>query len=276
MRSKARITITLARDLLSQIDGMIDDVTIRNRSHAIELLLRRSLRPTVHTAAILAAGEDGNGMIPPLRKIGDRLLIEIMLRHLGQHGIRTVFLLAGKHEEKLRAALAETGNPWNLELEFISEGEPRGTAGAVKLIEDQIGSEPLLVLHGDVLTDIDLSEFVQFHQREGTMATIAVKPRVAERRYGKVMLQGNRITEFLDIHQSEGISIVNAGVYLLDPEALHLVEEGGRRTFEQDLFPDLAAIGELSAFIFQGIWYDISQEDSYRLALGRWARKEPA
>ncbi len=273
MRSKARITITLARDLLGQIDGMIDDTTIRNRSHAIELLLRRSLMPEVRTAAILAGGKARGRTIPPLRMIEGRQLIDIMLDHLGQHGIRKLYLLVGRDEGPLKSAVPE-GSSWNIDLEYISEREPMGTAGAVKLIEGRIGSESLLVLHGDVLTDIDLSDFIRFHKREGTLATIAVKPRDAERRYGKVLLQGNRITDFLEIGQSEGISIVNAGVYLLEPEALQLIDSGKHVNFEQDLFPHLAAMDELSAFIFQGIWFDVSREETYQMALERWSTKE--
>jgi NDP-sugar pyrophosphorylase family protein len=132
----------------------------------------------------------------------------------------------------------------------------------------------LLVIHGDILTDIDLAGFIRFHKQEGRMATIAVKPREAERRYGKVMLEGNRITQFLDSEQSEGISIVNTGVYLLQPETLRLIREGEPAYFERDLFPRLADIDELSAFIFQGVWFDISQERSYSLAKKRWKKRE--
>jgi NDP-sugar pyrophosphorylase family protein len=83
------------------------------------------------------------------------------------------------------------------------------------------------------------------------------------------MLQGNRITEFLETDESEGMSIVNAGVYVIHPHALRLVDHKPPTFFERDLFPRLADIGELSAFMFQGIWFDISQEDSYRQALAR-------
>ncbi len=123
------------------------------------------------------------------------------------------------------------------------------------------------------MTNINLADFIEFHKHENTLATIAVKPREAERTYGKVLLQGNKITDFSETNQSEGISIVNTGVYLLQPDALKLIELDPPAHFEKDLFPKLAAIHELSAFIFQGIWFDISTSDSYRLAQARWAAK---
>lgn len=274
VRSRPRITITLAPDLLQRVDRMVDEANIRNRSHAIEVLLRRSLDPEITRAAMLAGGPSEGDRPPALAPIGGRCLIEVMIDHLAQHGIDTLYVLAGDNEELLRGRLsgAETDG---VRIRFISEGSPRGTAGAVKPLQHEIEDQPLLVLHGDVLTDIDLTEFIRFHRQEGTLATIAVKPRAAERRYGKVMLQGNRITEFLDTGNSEGLSIINAGVYLLEPEVLEMIADGAPAYFEVDLFPRLAAIGELTAFMFQGVWFDISAEASYREAQRRWAERTP-
>lgn len=273
MRSKARVTITLARDLLDLIDRMVDQKDIRNRSHAIETLLRESLMPSLRTAVLLAGGKPRRGILPPLKRINDRTLIEITIGHLVDAGVRQIYILAGENQGRISDVVGH-GAELGAKVTYVDEGTPRGTAGAVKLIGDRIGPETFLVLHGDILTDIDLSAFVRFHKQEDRLATVAVKPREAERRYGKVMLQGNRITEFSDHRLSEGISIVNAGMYLLQPETLGLIEGGRPATFEEDLFPHLASIGELSAFMFQGVWFDISLEDSYRLALDRWARAD--
>jgi NDP-sugar pyrophosphorylase family protein len=109
-----------------------------------------------------------------------------------------------------------------------------------------------------------------FHLQEKTLATMAVKPRDAEKKYGKVMLQGNRITEFSEKGSSEGISIINTGVYLFHPDVLKLIGEDTPAQFEVDVFPKLAALNELSAFLFQGIWFDISDSESYLGAKSRW------
>jgi NDP-sugar pyrophosphorylase family protein len=148
-----------------------------------------------------------------------------------------------------------------------------GTAGALKAAEEYLAHGPFLVVHGDVLTNINLPDFVNFHNNEKRMATIAVKPRNAEPKYGKVMLQGNRITDFFDEDRSEGISIINTGVYLFEPELLSLLVEGQVAKLEKDVFPRLAEMGELSAFLFQGIWFDISEPENYSRAQDRWQRE---
>lgn len=271
MRSKARLTITLDKDLLRQVDGMVDGTIVRNRSHAIELLIQESLFSKVTTAVILAGGEGPPDRITPLLPIGQKPLLAITLDHLYQHGIRRVFLLAGSHIAALQEHLGSLDHR-EMTLQCVEESEPLGTAGAVQAISRELRDEPFVVIHGDVLTNIDLRDFIEFHKREGTLATIAVKPRVAERKYGKVMLQGNRITDFLDLEQSIGLSIVNTGVYMMHPDALSLIDGDKPAYFERDLFPKLAVAGELSAFLFQGIWFDISDEESYQAAVARWLK----
>jgi NDP-sugar pyrophosphorylase family protein len=272
MRSKARLTITLPKDLLNQVDRQIDGHSIRNRSHAIETLIRRSLTPVVTTAVILAGGQNDGREIPALRSIQDRKLIHIAISHLVDYGIRNLVILAGNNEEQVRRVLGN-GASTGVAIQYAQEGTPLGTAGALKAAEELLAQGPFIVMHGDVLTNINLSEFVNFHNNERRMATIAVKPRNAEPKYGKVMLQGNRITDFYDEDRSEGISIINTGVYLFEPELLSLLAEGQTAKLEKDVFPRLAVMGELSAFLFQGIWFDISEPENYSLAQDRWQRE---
>ena len=269
MRTKARLTITLAKDILRQIDRTVDGKLIRNRSHAIETILRESLLTKVSTAVILAGGGKSESAIPPLLTISQKPLIFILLDHLIAYGIKRVYLLAGQNRPYLEKLMSER-DVQGASVYYADEKVPLGTAGAVKAIEAELDDEPFIVIHGDVLTNINLAQFIEFHKHENTLATIAVKPRDAERRYGKVLLQGNKITEFSDTNHSEGISIVNTGVYLLNPECLRLIDRGKPSSFEQDLFPKLIALNELSAFLFQGIWFDVSDPDSYRTAQLRW------
>lgn len=274
MRKKARLTITLSRDLLHRIDRMVNERTVRSRSHAIETLLRKSLSPTVSTAVILAGGPRNGKGVPALSKIGGQPLIRRQMAHLRAYGIRTFIILAGPNEEEVRREVGPKQES-DTSVIYLSEEQPLGTAGALKLAEPYLNGAPFfLVLHGDVFTDIDIADFVDFQQKENTLAGIAVKPRQAEPDYGKVLLQGNRITDFLAQAQDQSISIVNTGVYLLQPDMLQLIKPLEPARLETEIFPRLAGMGELSAFLFQGIWFDISSPDNHRLAQQRWRQKE--
>ena len=271
-RSKARLTITLSPDVLDRVDRLIGRGEQANRSQAIEALLRRSLEPSVTTAVILAGGEHGVDEIPALVPVDGQALMARTILHLAGYGIRSFVVLAGPYERAIRRLLGD-GRGLDVEITYLRERSPRGTAGALKLVEDHVGGDPFLVIHGDVLTDMNIADFIAFHLAEGAIATIAVKPRQSEESFGQVLLQGNRITDFLENRPNAGISIINTGVYLFDPRVFGMIEAGRTSRLEEDVFPRLARMGELSAFLFQGIWYDISSPKNYRRATKRLREK---
>ena len=272
MQSKTRLTITLSPDLLVEIDRLIDKRTIRNRSHAIELLLRKSLTSTVTTAVLLAGGAPKETYLPALMPIQGQALIVLTLNRLIAQGIRTFVILAGQNEPSIRDIIGN-GTYMGAEIRYVSETEPLGTAGALKSAEQYLSHGPFLVFHADILTNINVFDFIKFHSTQNGLATIAVKPRSAEPSYGKVLLEGSQITDFIAKGQDRGISIVNTGVYMFEPEILGLVEAGKKTKLETDVFPKLARLGELSAFLFQGIWFDISRSEHYESAQIRWQQK---
>lgn len=269
MRKKSRLTITLSPELVERLDRVIDGRTLHNRSQAIETLLGRALRPVVSTAVILAGGDQRGDRVPALSPIGGEALISHTIRHAREHGIRSFVILAGAGERQIREFLGD-GTSLGVSLHYVRERRPRGTAGALRLAEPLLGGEPFLVIHGDVLTDIHLADFIEFHLNENAMATMAVKPREADRRFGKVMLQGNRITSFLEKSDDRGISLVNTGVYLFQPSVFGLIDAEKPAQLETEVFPRLAEMGKLSAFLFQGIWFDIRTPESYSRAKSRW------
>jgi NDP-sugar pyrophosphorylase family protein len=272
MRSKARLTITLPLELLAEIDRTIDKRTVRNRSHAIELLLRDSLRPVVSKAVLLAGGPGDDNQPPGLQPIQGQALIVKTINHLISYGIRSFIILAGRHETTIRDLVGQS-EYMGAEIHYVSEQEPLGTAGALKAAAPYLSDTPFIVFHADILTDINVAEFIKFHFSQNKMASIAVKPRQAGPNYGKVMLEGNQITDFIPKGQGEGISIINAGVYLFEPEILSLVSEKTSTTLEIDVFPKLAKMGELGAFLFQGVWFDISRPQDYEAAQIRWQER---
>jgi NDP-sugar pyrophosphorylase family protein len=272
MRNKSRLTVTLSPDLVTELDRMIDKRTIRSRSHAVEVLLRRSLRPRVSAAVLLAGGSPDGADNPALAPFGGSPLIRRMIGHLAGFGIRTFIVLAGRDQGRIESLLGN-GESLGVTIRYIEEKRPLGTAGALKQTRALLGDGPFLVLNADVLTDMDIDAFIRFHTEEGCLATIAVKPRQSEKEFGKVMLQGNRITEFIDQATDRGISIVNTGLYLLQPEVLDLVAAGEPAMLETDVFPALARLSELSAFLFQGFWFDIRDDRDYRRAVARWEEK---
>lgn len=266
-RKKERLTISLPNDVLTALDDAIDGKEIRNRSHAIEHFLRKSLKPSITNAVILAGAPAKTKSHPSLTMIEGRSLLDITLEHIAVAGFKNVYLLAGSHRNTLQKSLGSRS--YAMKIHWIDEPKPLGTGGALKLLEGTI-KEPFLVLHGDILTNIPFQSFIDFHLYEQTLATIAVKPRHSEPSYGQATLQGNRITTFTEHDQGIGISIINTGVYMVNPAVFSYLPAGKPSTIEADVFPRLAAANELSAFFFQGMWFDISNHKNMREVIRRY------
>ena len=270
---KSRLTITLSSEILKKVDRIIDGKNIRNRSHAIEHLIRKSIEPMVDTAVILAGGKPKTKTPPPLIRIHQRHLLSLMIDHLKKFGVTKLIICAGPFEKRIKREF-NSGSTIGVTINYVSETQLLGTAGAIKRAKEYLKDNPFLVVHGDVLTDLNLNDFVRVHQDENSLATIGVKPRIAEKKYGKVLLQGNKITDFLAQEGERGISIVNTGVYLFEPEVLNMIPRKTPSSLERDVFPRLAKMGELSAFLFQGVWFDVSRAKDRQQAAKRWKKEK--
>ena len=102
--------------------------------------------------------------------------------------------------------------------------------------------------------------------------SVITKTRRMDKKYGKVILQGNKIVDFVGQRGDRGLSIVNAGIYMFEPEIFDYIPKSVPANLDTDIFPKLARQGRLSAYVFQGIWYDISRKDDYQEAKNRWSK----
>lgn len=270
---KSRLTITLPDSLLLQIDDLVDKQTIRNRSHAIEHLVRQSLTPQITTAIILAGGKKHETLNPVLTEINGEVLLGITIKHLNQYGIKHFIICTTKDDSEIQEFCGD-GKRFGVSIEYSYETTPIGTAGALKKAQTLLRNDsPFLVMHGDILTDIKFDEVFDFHLQEGALATMIVKPKLGTKQYGQVSIQGNRITTFSEAGTDSGISIINTGVYVLNREVLQAIPSKKSTFLESDIFPTLAKKNQLRAYFFQGFWYDISTPEQYSEAVSNWSNR---
>ena len=187
--SKIRLTITLSASTLNKIDQLVDKKKIRSRSHAIETILQTQLMPKITTAVILAGSKNAKQkLIKPLIAVKQKPLIFYTLELLNKYGVNKIYILAQNQIAKIKETISEHSLAKQFEIIYINEKKSLGTAGAIKQLKDKI-SQTFLVLHGDVLTDINLHDLIQFHDKNQAMATIAVKPRVPQNYYNNVFIR---------------------------------------------------------------------------------------
>ncbi len=273
---KTRLTITLSESTVRKLDQLIDKKTVRNRSHAIEQILEESLKPSIDTAIILAGGETRkNESLRPLTILDGKPLIMHTLDHLKKHGVSTVAITAGPRGTEIQDLLGD-GSDYDLNIEYFFEDEPIGTAGAVRRVAESalIENDAFFVVAGDVLTTIDLDDFVAFHTQHNAQVTMAVKPRVTKASYDNVFIQGHTVVDFQRSKPSQTVSIVNAGVYIFETASLRAFPDKTPAMLERDVFPELSKSDSLLAFPFQGIWFDITSQENFEEALERMEGKD--
>jgi NDP-sugar pyrophosphorylase family protein len=220
--------------------------------------------------AVILAGGRGTRLAPyttvlpkPLMPVGDRPILEIVVRQLAQHGFTNLVLAVGHLAELLEAYFGD-GERFGVDISYSREKEPLGTAGPLGIVEGL--TERFLVMNGDVLAGIDFTAMLAHHDSAGALATVAVHPRKVRIDLGVVEFdEEGLLTEYVEKPELE--YKVSMGVYILEPRVLEFVEPNVRLDLP-DLMKRLAAAGEkVSCYLYDGYWMDIGRPDDYERAV---------
>jgi NDP-sugar pyrophosphorylase family protein len=171
--------------------------------------------------------------------------------------------------DEVRRTLGD-GADWGVKLDYAVEAEPLGTAGGVRNAADLLGDTGgglVVVLNGDILTDVDLSVMLRFHAERGAQATICLTRVEDPSPYGLVEVAGDgRVTRFVEKPDAavRTADTVNAGIYVLDGALLARIPPGRVASMEREFFPGLLGDG-LSFFgwVGDGYWIDIGSPAKY-------------
>jgi mannose-1-phosphate guanylyltransferase len=219
---------------------------------------------------VILVGGEGKRLRPltstvpkPVVPLVDRPFISFMLEWLRQHGIDDVIMSCGFLATSVRNVLGD-GSQLGIRLRFVEEPDPRGTAGALKFAEPML-DERLLMLNGDVLTDIDLSEQIAQHERTGALATLALVPVADPTAYGLVHLEADHsVRDFVEKPSSDRVdtNLISAGAYVLERAVLELIPPERSVSIEREVWPLLVGKG-LFGFPSDSYWLDIGTPARY-------------
>lgn len=248
-------------------DGRVVDIALlKNLARDYELSLK----------AVVMAGGFGKRLQPltddipkPMLKIGERPVLEHIIRQLSDSGIRQVKITTHYKPEKITDHFGD-GRDFNVNLEYVTEEQPLGTAGSLGLIEPP--TEPVLVMNGDILTRVDFQSMFHFHQDHHADMTVAVRQYEMDIPFGVVETSGERVTGIREKPLMK--FFVNAGIYLLEPSVFRFIPREGTRFDMPELIERLLAAGRnVVSFPVSEYWLDIGQHDDYQRAQEDHARK---
>jgi len=234
---------------------------------------------SVPTTALIVAGGRGTRLLPlttdtpkPMLPFCGAPFLAGLARRLAAQGVRRVGLIVGADTAPFTVLIAMLA-PYGLEVFLVPEATPLDTAGGVRAATLDL-DEPVLVLNGDVLCDLDVAALARRHVSAEAAATISLT-RVAETSaFGVCVRDGDRSTAFVEkpeVGSLPGQDTVNAGAYVLAPGVLEEFPEGPL-SFERQVFPDLLASGAtIAGEVHDGVWTDLGTPgrllDGQRLVL---------
>lgn len=192
-------------------------------------------------------------------------MIERVLGHLLSEGFDEVVLSMGYRPDAFLDAYPD-GRCAGVAVEYAVEPAPLGTAGAIKFAATEAGVDgPFLVVNGDVICEIDIRALIAFHGDRNALATIALTPAADPSRFGVVPIDSSgRVIAFIEKPPADEAptNLINAGIYVLDPEVLDRIPEG-RVSIERETFPALVDEQRVYALASDALWIDIGTPESF-------------
>lgn len=220
--------------------------------------------------AVILAGGKGSRLAPyttilpkPLMPIGDKPILEIVIRQLAHSGFSDITLAVGYLAELIMAYCGD-GSKFGVRLTYSHEDTPLGTAGPIALVPDL--HDTFLVMNGDLLSTIDYASMLADHRARGAIATLAAYHRDVKIDLGVVHTDaGGWLTDYLEkptYHYD-----VSTGIYMFEPSILPYIRRGEHLDLPE-LVLNLVRQGQkVGVYPFEGYWLDIGRHDDYDQAI---------
>jgi len=221
--------------------------------------------------AVILAGGKGTRLRPftvsfpkPLVPLGDRPVLEVLIRRLMGFGIRDITLTLGHLAELVKAYFAHRKClSEQINLSFVDEEKPTGTAGSLSLVPEL--DRTFLVMNGDLLTDLDFDALIRFHREQDAVLTIATHRRDVKVDLGVLEFDAEqRITNYIE--KPTTTYHVSMGIYVYEPSVLRYIEHGQYLDFPNLVLRLIAAGEKVSGYTTDCLWLDIGRPDDYAQA----------
>ena len=222
--------------------------------------------------AVIMAGGEGTRLRPqtsnlpkPMLPLVGRPMMEHIVSLLRRHGITDIVVTVAFLPNVIRSYFGD-GSELGVRMVYATEESPLGTAGSVRNARDEL-TERFLVISGDVLTDIDLTSVIEFHEKNQALATIALCAVENPLEFGIVITrEDGSIERFLEKPGWGQVfsDTINTGIYVLEPEIFDRIPEGRAVDFSGEVFPAVLEAGQpLYGCVADGYWEDVGTTAAY-------------
>lgn len=272
--SRAKILSIMNQHKLLQLP-VVDE---QMRLVRLELLRDFIFAPKKENWVVLMCGGQGQRLMPltetvpkPMLKVGERPILETILENFIEYNFTNFFFAVNYKSEMIKEHFGD-GKKWNVNIKYLEENQPLGTAGSLGLLEDvakTLPNAPVLVMNGDILTKINFDHLLGFHQEHNSVASMCIRELSYQVPYGVVNFSGTKMSKVTEkpIEQY----FVNAGVYVLGPESLSVIQKNQVLSMT-DLFHILLEQKKnVSVFPIREYWIDIGRHEDFHKANSDYA-----
>ncbi len=219
--------------------------------------------------AVIQAGGKGTRLRPytlalpkPLMPVGDLTIIEILLKWCRKWGITNAWITIG-YLGGLVKSLCGNGLQWDMKIEYSQEPEPLGTIGPLKLIEGHLKST-FLTINGDIISDLNLHNFIEFHRQKGGLITVAVTERKMKVDLGVLESEDSHMIGFREKPAMKFTA--SMGIYCMEPGILKLIPDNVPFGFDDLMYAMMERKLPVYMYRHDGLWLDIGREEDFRHA----------
>jgi dTDP-glucose pyrophosphorylase len=236
--------------------------------HLMHEVIGREDRP--NWAVIMAGGKGTRlgdltkNMPKPMLSVAGRPILERIVLHLSSFGIRNIFLSIN-YLGQIIEEYFEDGSRFGCKIDYLRENEPLGTAGSLSLLPGK-PQDSILLINGDLVMQANFANMLKFHDSGNYFATMGLRPYAHEVAYGCVEVDGNQLTNLVEKPVLE--KFINAGVYVLSPEAVESVPNNTMFPVTNIFEKGLNENKSCGAFHIQEEWIDIGRPNQLKAARG--------
>ena len=262
---KEKISVTVDAGVLRAVEGIVDGIRIKNRSDAIEYLLKRSVGDR-RVAVILCGGDEdkqrlSDGVFRFVAKVGGRTVIEDTILQLKGFGFSRIFVVGANNVLVQIFSVLKNGESLGVSVDYVEESESRGTAHSLSLVSSRVEGD-FLVVYGDRVFRYDLNRLFREHVVNGGVVTLALSSSAHPAEKGTVQLDGNRVLEFSQKVRAASSFIAFTPIFVASPGIFSVHGD----SLEDDVFVKLARDGRLYGLVLPGNEVHVHKKGDLRQA----------
>lgn len=238
-----------------------------HRVVALHTLASLEERPELENPVFIMAGGFGTRLRPltdncpkPMLPIGDKPILQHTIERMKKQGFRNFFISTHYLPEQIREHFGD-GSAHGVNISYVHEETPLGTGGALGLLPADINEKSLILLNGDILTDLDFGHILESHENKGADATMCLRELETSLAYGVVEVVEGKVTGMME--KPTYRHLINTGMYVLSSSCVESVEKGQRIDLPSLLEQRIREGRKVSSYIFYGKWIDIGQMNDY-------------